>query len=246
MAEQSMSPPSPCASLPVVRAAARLLTFRLTAAEFACLDKRHLFFGLCCTWLVGIGRWWDDGRAGWLQHAGAGSLIYIFILALLLWIVVLPLRPHAWTYRHVLTFVSLTAPPALLYAIPVEKFVSLASARSLNVWFLATVALWRVALLFNYLKRHARLRPFAIFTAALLPMTAIIVALTMLNLERAVFDVMGGLREEQGTANDNAYAVLILLSLLSMLLFLPLIVCYVVLIVLARSKGDEDRVASAD
>ncbi|HZG52420.1 MAG TPA: hypothetical protein VEZ40_09815 [Pyrinomonadaceae bacterium] len=243
MAEKSMSPPPPCASLPVVRAAARLLTFRLTAAEFACLDQRHLFFGLLCTWLVGIGRWWDDARAGWLQHAGVGSLLYIFILAALLWIVVLPLRPHAWTYRHVLTFVSLTAPPALLYAIPVEKFVSLASARSLNVWFLATVALWRVALLFNYLKRHARLRPPAIFTASLLPVTAIIVALTMLNLERAVFDVMGGLRE-QGTANDNAYAVLFLLSLLSMLLFLPLIVCYVVLIALARSKSDEYRVAS--
>jgi hypothetical protein len=90
---------------------------------------------------------------------------------------------------------------------------------------------------------RALLRPFAISTAALLPITAIIVALGALNLERAVFDVMGGLRE-QGTANDNAYAVLFLLSLLSMLLFLPLLACYIVLVVLARSKGDEYRVAS--
>ncbi|HZH32653.1 MAG TPA: hypothetical protein VEY11_17945 [Pyrinomonadaceae bacterium] len=245
MSENSTPPRSPRALRPILRTAARLLTFRLTGEEFAQFDQRHLLFGLLCTWLVGVGRWWDDPGAGWLQHAGAGSVVYIFILALLLWLVVLPLKPNGWTYRHVLTFVALTAPPALLYAIPVEKFVSLATARSLNVWFLATVALWRVALLFNYLKRHARLRPFAIFTASLLPVTAIIVALTMLNLERAVFDVMGGLREQgQGAANDNAYAVLILLSLLSMLLFLPLLACYVVLIVVARSKGDEYRVAS--
>jgi hypothetical protein len=244
MSENSTLPSTPRALLrPILRAAARLLTFRLTADEFARLDYRHLCFGLFCTWVVGMGRWWDGAGARWWQHAGAGSLIYIFILALLLWLVVLPLKPHAWTYRHVLTFVSLTAPPALLYAIPVEKFTGLATARSLNVWFLATVALWRVALLFNYLKRHARLRPFAIFTAALLPITAIIVALSALNLERAVFDVMGGLRE-QGTANDNAYAILFLLSLLSMLLFLPLLACYIVLVVLARSKGDEYRVAS--
>ena len=244
MSENSTPPPSPrAAALSVARTAARLLTFRMTGKEFARLDRRHLCFGLFCTWIVGMGRWWDDAGAGWWQHAGAGSVIYIFILALLLWLVVMPLKPHAWTYRHVLTFVSLTAPPALLYAIPVEKFTSLATARSLNVWFLAAVALWRVALLFNYLKQHARLRLFAIFTAALLPVTAIIVALTTLNLERAVFDVMGGLRE-QGTANDNAYAVLFLLSLLSMLLFLPLLACYLVLIVMARSKGDKYRVAS--
>ena len=246
MAENS-TPPStqPPDALPLARTALRLLTFRLTAEEFARLDRRHLLCGLLCTWVVGVGRWWDDAGARALQHAGAGSVVYVFALALLLWLVVLPLKPHGWTYRHVLTFVSLTAPPALLYAIPVEKLVSLTTARTLNVWFLATVALWRVALLFNYLKRHARLRPFAILTASLLPVTAIIVALTMLNLERAVFDVMGGLRE-QGTANDNAYAVLLLLSLLSMLLFLPLLVCYGVLIVVARARGDEYRVASAD
>ncbi|HEV2801519.1 MAG TPA: hypothetical protein VGW12_13520 [Pyrinomonadaceae bacterium] len=228
----------------VVRDAARLLTFQFKGEEFSRLGRRHLLFGLCCTWIVGIGRWWDDPGAGWLQHAGVGSVVYVFALALLIWLVVLPLKPHAWTYTHVLTFVSLTAPPALLYAIPVERFSSLDTARTLNVWFLATVALWRIALLFNYLKRHARLSPFAILTASLLPVTAIIVALTMLNLERAVFDVMGGLRE-QGTAHDNAYVVLFLLSLLSMVLFLPLLVCYVVLIVVTRAEAAE-RVASGE
>jgi hypothetical protein len=142
----------------VLPTAARLLSFRLTGAEFGGFNYRHLLFGLLCTWLVGIGRWWDDGGARLLQHAGAGSVIYIFILALLLWLVVLPLKPHGWKYVHVLTFVSLTAPPALLYAIPVERLFTIRTARSLNVWFLAIVATWRVALLFVYLKRHARLK----------------------------------------------------------------------------------------
>src|SRR5215471_19840263 len=219
----------------VISTATRLLTFRLTQEEFSELRTGHLLFGLICTWIVGIGRWWDDPRANLLQHLGAGSLIYIFVLALLLWLVIWPLRPKSWSYVHVLTFISLTSPPAILYAIPVEKLTSLEKARELNVWFLAIVASWRVALLFFYLSRHAKLAASSIIVAALLPITLIVVTLTILNLERAVFNVMGGLRES-GTANDSAYGVLFLLANLSMLLFIPLLVCYVTLIVKAYSN----------
>ena len=217
-------------------AVVRLLTFRMTREEFAGLDRRHLAVGVVCTWLVGVGRWWDDPGANLLQLLGVGSVVYIFVLAGLLWVVVRPLKPRDWTYRHVLTFVSLTSPPAILYAIPVERFTSLATARSLNVWFLATVAAWRVALLLFYLRRHARLSVFAIGVASLLPLTAVVVTLTALNLERAVFDLMGGLRETGGTANDGAYAVLVTLTMLSMLLFAPLLVCYVFLAAWARMR----------
>jgi hypothetical protein len=48
---------------------------------------------------------------------------------------------------------------------------------------------------------------------------------------------MGGLRQA-GAANDSAYAVLFLLSMLSPLLFLPLLICYVILVVNARSNRD--------
>src|SRR4029453_14039750 len=103
----------------------------------------------------------------------------------LLWLLIWPLRPKAWSYYNVLTFVSLTSPPAILYAIPVEQLINLDTARTLNVWFLAIVASWRVALLIFYLKRHAQLRPFSIAIAALLPLTLIVTTLTALNLERA-------------------------------------------------------------
>lgn len=216
----------------VIAAAIRLLTFRLTREEFLQFDHRHLIFGLACTWAVGIGRWWDDPGAHLLQHLGIGSVIYVFVLSFLLWLVIWPFRPEGWSYRHVLTFVSLTAPPAILYAIPVERLSSLENARSYNLLFLGTVATWRVVLLFFYLGRYARLNAFSILVAGLLPVTFIIVTLTTLNLERAVFNAMGGLRDG-GTANDGAFGVLILLTFLSMILFLPLLACYIALAVSA-------------
>jgi hypothetical protein len=217
--------------------ALRLLTFRVTREELQRFNRRHLALGLFCTWLVGMGRYWDDPRANFLQHLGLGSVVYVFALALLLWLVVLPLRPARWSYLHVCTFVSLVSPPAILYAIPVERFLTLRTAASVNVWFLAAVAAWRVALLIFYLRRHAALGWFAVGTTALLPLTFIVVSLTALNLERAAFYLMGGLRD--ATANDRAYAVLVLLSLLSFLLIIPLLVSYVALIVMARARGDK-------
>jgi len=68
---------------------------------------------------------------------GLGSVAYIFVLSALIWILALPLRPERWSYLSVLTFVGLTSPLAWLYAIPVERFVSMDFAISANVLFLA-------------------------------------------------------------------------------------------------------------
>ncbi|MBC7933235.1 MAG: hypothetical protein H7Z38_21945 [Rubrivivax sp.] len=222
----------------VLSTVARLLTFRLTGEEFGRLDYRHLLFGLLCTWLVGVGRWWDDPRAGMLQHAGVGSVVYVFILAALLWLVVLPLKPRRWSYRHVLTFVALTSPPAIIYAIPVEMLYNMETASGINAWFLFVVATWRVSLLVFYLRRHARLGPFTTAVAVLLPIIAIVFTLTALNLEKAAFETMGGMRGER-TANDASYAILTVLSLLSILLIVPIVLAYSILILRARSRVDE-------
>lgn len=203
----------------------RLLTFRASRDELVGLGSSHLAFGLLATWIVGIGRWWDDPEAHLVQHLGLGSLTYVFVLAFVLWLLTKPLGPQNWSYRSVLTFVTLTSPPAILYAIPVERFLDLATARLINVWFLAFVALWRVGLLVFYLRRSARLPWHSVLVATLLPITIVVTALTALNLERAVFDVMGGLREE-GTAGDSAYGVLVGLTLLSTILVGPLLLAY--------------------
>ncbi|MDM7921263.1 MAG: hypothetical protein QUS14_03100 [Pyrinomonadaceae bacterium] len=214
-------------------ATAKLLTFRLSREEFERFNGTYLLVGIVITWIVGMGRWWDDPEANILQHLGLGSVVYIFALAGILWFVIVPLRAVGLSYKHLLTFIALTSPPAIPYAIPVERFTDLATARSLNVWFLAIVALWRVALLLFYLKRHVRLSLFTSFITALLPIMAIVATLTLLNLERAVFDVMGGLREP-GTPDDSAYAVLFLLTFFSTLAFIPVLAIYMGLIIFGK------------
>jgi len=191
-----------------------------------------------------MGRWWDDVGASVLQHLGVGSIIYIFILSLVLWFEVFLLRPKNWSYIHVLTFVSMTSLPAILYGIPVEKFLSLEAAQFVNLIFLIIVATWRVALLAYYLRVHARLSAFAVAVMTLLPLTAIVTVLTILNLERAAFVSMGGFRGTP-TSHDSAYDFLAALTAVSILLFIPLVISYIVLVVLSAGKRDEEDSSSA-
>lgn len=198
-----------------VRFIARVLSGRFTADDLAAAGPSHLALGLLFTWLAGIGRYWDSPRASALQHAGVGSILYVVALSVFLWLLLMPLRPKRWSYIKILTFVCAVSPPAILYAIPVERFLSLQDARRINVWFLAVVAAWRVALYVVFLVRYAAFRNLRVVIAAVLPLTLIVFVLTALNLERAVFDLMAGLNPAGGTSADSAYAVLFLLAFLS-------------------------------
>ena len=195
----------------------RLLTFRTPSPAIRQNWPAYLAFGLFCTWLAGIGRYWDNPRAHLWQHLGLGSVAYVFSLALLLWLLLLPLRPTNWSYRNVLLFVTLTALPALLYAIPVEMFMPLDAAQRLNAGFLLIVAAWRVALLFVFLRRVGGLGGLAIFVAGLLPLVVIVSALALLNLEHVIFSIMAGIRDESRSGNDAAYGVVIMLSMFSLM-----------------------------
>lgn len=220
----------------VIATPIRLLTFRASREELINVTSKHLAFGLLCAWIVGMGRYWDNPRVHLLQHLGIGSVVYVFVLSLFLWLLVWPLRPKNWSYFRVLVFVSLVSPPAILYAFPVEKFYSLDTANGVNELFLLIVATWRVALLVFFLRRVGQLSGLKIVIATMLPLTLIVVTLTILNLEKAVFDFMGGMRE--GTASDASYGILFTLSLLAFFLIIPLLLCYVVLI---RAAGIEAR-----
>lgn len=212
----------------------RLLTFRLTRDEMLQFNKKHFIAGLIGTWIVGMGRYWDDSGATLLQHLGLGSVIYIFILAGLIWLVVKPFGVENWNYFTVLTFISLTSFPAIFYAIPVEKFVTIETANSINAWFLAIVATWRLCLLFHFLDRYTRLSAGNVLTVTLMPICLIITTLTALNLHRVVFDLMGGRTET--TPHDSAYDVLFFLTFVSVLLILPLLVAYGLGIYSSRKK----------
>ncbi|MDB6025880.1 MAG: hypothetical protein JWM68_2103 [Verrucomicrobiales bacterium] len=205
----------------------RLLTFRPVSAAVHEHRKAFLLFGLVFTWLAGIGRYWDNPRAELWQSIGLGSVLYVFVMAFLLWIIIYPLKPQRWSYQNVLLFVTLTAPPALLYAIPVERFMPLKQAAEVNAWFLGIVAAWRVTLFYLFLHRTAGLKWGIVVVASLLPLALIIITLNALNLEHVVFDVMGGIRREDKSANDAAYGVVFLLSLLSVFASPVLLIAYV-------------------
>jgi hypothetical protein len=208
----------------VVNDIIKLLRFKLTRAEMLGFNQGHLIAGIIGTWIVGMGRYWDDPKANLLQHLGLGSVIYIFVLAAFIWLIVLPFRVEKWQYQTVLTFIALTSFPAVFYAIPVERFFSMATANRINVWFLAIVATWRLCLLYYFLRHFTRLSGGYIFTVTLMPICLIITTLTALNLHRVVFNIMGGNRNP--SPHSGSYVVLMVLTVISMLLTIPLLVAY--------------------
>ena len=46
----------------------------LTREEMLRFGWAHFAFGLICTWIVGVGRYWDHPSAAPWQYAGLGSL----------------------------------------------------------------------------------------------------------------------------------------------------------------------------
>lgn len=228
-----------------VRTAARVLLFRASRDELLQLDRRHLAVGLIATWLAGMGRYWDSPRANLFQKAGLGSIVYVFVLATFLWLILWPLRPRNWSWERLLTFITLVSPPALLYAIPVELFTRLETAQALNASFLGIVAVWRVALLFWFLKRAADLPSYAVVIGSLLPLALIVTALTVLNLEHVMFDLMAGIRPEQRSSADTAYTVLWFVMMISWFALPVLLIGYVALaIVRAKAARSPDGAAT--
>lgn len=187
-------------------------------------NKKHFLAGLIGTWVVGMGRYWDDPGAKLLQHLGLGSVIYIFGLAAFIWLIIRPFRVPNWKYFTVLTYISLTSFPAIFYAIPVERFMTLQAANSLNTIFLAIVAAWRLLLLFHFLKHFTKLGSGNILTITLMPICLIISTLFFLNLHRVVFNIMSGIRNP--SAHDGSYHVLMSLTVFSILLTPPLLIAY--------------------
>jgi hypothetical protein len=213
------------------------LLFRPVRLSIQTDFRRWLAFVLLVTWLVGIGRYWDHPSAEPWQYLGLGSVAYIFCLSSLLFVVVWPLRPSNWSFRTVLVFVGLTSLPALLYAVPIERFVDLKAAQQVNAGFLGVVAVWRVALLLRYLAKTAQLHWFLAITVSTLLLSGIVVALTLLNLEHVVFDLMAGIREENASPNDTAYLVVLGLAVISIYVFPVTLLLYLGAVVYRIRSG---------
>lgn len=199
-------------------------------------NHNHLYLGVAITWLVGIGRYWDSPNASLLQYLGLGSIIYIFLFSFAIWIVSKPFNNKFLTYKNILTFLSLTSAPAILYAIPIERFLSLEESAKINVYFLLVVAFWRVSLLLYFYLKFASFNYLKSVVCTFLPLTGIVSALTVLNLEQAVFNIMSGLRKINQTSNDQAYAKLVFITSLSLVTLLPFLFLYIYLIYKEKKK----------
>jgi hypothetical protein len=175
----------------------RLLTFRSTREELLGFDHRHLIAGLIATLLVGVGRYWDAYRPPWTELGpesfGLESLLYVGGLGLLSWLLYLPLAPDRWSLLRVVTFVSLTAPPGIVEAIPVSDFMSHGEALRVNAWLEGLVAAWRTALLVWFLTRSG-LHWLEAAISSLLAADLIIIALAKFNVLHPLSDHVNGWR----------------------------------------------------
>ena len=214
----------------------RLLAFQNIRPNLVEYRWHYVGYIVFVCWLVGIGRYWDHPSAEIWQYAGLGSVAYVFLLSAFLYVVVAPLKPEHWSPLGVFVFVGFTALPGLLYAIPVERFLSLGRAQATNAAFLGVVALWRVVLYIRYLNASAKLPRSLVVVATLLPLSAIVTSLAMLNLEHVVFDIMAGIRPENASPYDKAYTVVFMLTMLSYVAFPLTAIGYVVGIVHARKS----------
>lgn len=212
----------------IFKAQKDLLLFRPIAPNLREHWSHYVAYVICVSLLVGAGRYWDHPAAEIWQYLGLGSLAYVFALSALLYWLLMPLRPANWTYLSVFLFVGLTSLPALLYAIPVERFFPLEVAQSANVWFLLVVAVWRVALYVKFLRGAAGFDWFRTFVATLLPLSIIVASLAVLNLEHVVFDLMSGIRPEDRSPNDSAYSIVFMMTLFAYVAFPVTALCYLI------------------
>jgi len=158
--------------------------------------RTYLLVGAAITWVVGFGRYWDDAEEPLLLRSGFTSIFYTLALSAFIWLIVLGLKPERWSYRNVLLMVMMTALPGIIYAIPVEMFMSNESAGAVNMLFLAIVAGWRMALYYTFLKRVAKLPPVASLVGWLLPPTVILAALGFYGITYVIAGGMAGVRDE--------------------------------------------------
>lgn len=212
----------------------RLLCFRASKDELLNLNYNHFILGMFFVWIAGMGRHWDDPHAELLQRLGLGSIIYVFVLAAVLYISIFPLKPENWRYSRILIFITLTAPTAFIYALPVEKWYDPSTATQINFCFLVGVATWRTLLTVRFIRVVGGLDWTRALVGLALPLIIIIIVLTWLNLAKTTLDTMGGFRDPSSRATYEILSTLISISLFA---FIPILFGYIFLAIRSRRKA---------
>jgi len=198
----------------------KFLSFRFTTEDYERLNWIHFCIGFLSTWMVGIARNWDYPTATIFAKLGLASLAYIFFMALFLFLFAWPPSTKKQSYFKVLTVVAMTAPPGLIYGIPVEQMMALEDAQAMNLGFLFLVALWRVSLVFHFFRVGCQNRPGLSFSILLIPILLLIIALVQTGRAGYVLQLMGGLRSQEPSALDHVNDIVAVLYILSWPIFI--------------------------
>lgn len=225
-----------------VSALRRTLTLSLEPSAVARFGRTHLAVALALVWIAGMGRHWDDERAGPWMRSGVFSIGYALALAMLLHLSSLALRPRFPSYFRTLVCVGFTAPPALLYALPVERWMEPEFAIDCNLGFLFVVACWRVLAWIAWLHRVQGLPIRMALTSAALPLAGIVSALALLNLHHVTIDTMSGIQRPRSPEHDSYEAVVVLsvIAVLSSPIWLSI---YVLDVVRCQKAARASRIA---
>lgn len=208
----------------------RLLTFRISKEEILDFSRYHLELGLFCTLLIGAGRYWDKGWAPLHKRIGLESIFYILVLSFIIWLIFKPYRIERWKYSTVLTFVSLTSFPGVFFALPLDWFISIENVIILNGCFFAIIIIWRIGLLYYFLKIFTELPIKDILLCILLLITALysmiinISVNTFIELIHALSYILNSF--DKTVTVQQAEVILMQLKYCSALAFFPLLIIY--------------------
>lgn len=211
----------------------RILTFRATREELQENVAALLVTALVITWIVGIGRWWDDPRdLPLFARMGIGSVLYVFGMAAILWVTFAPLVSERLGTHHFVAFVASTSLPGLVYAVPVERWTDMDTAATYNVFALLFVSVYRVSLLVWFCRRISKLNWIESMVTTFLPISVIAFVLTALGHAASVMDIMGGLRDRM--SKSDMEMIVGLIGCLSIVVGPVLIVIYIAMASHAR------------
>jgi hypothetical protein len=164
-------------------------------------SRNSVFVGLLFVLAAGLAREYDGDdlcSEPWhlLLPLGASlvtSALLYMLLKVLLWIRGGEADGRKLGYQELLSLYWMTAPLALFYGIPVERFLSAGEATRANLALLAIVSLWRVLLMTRAISVVYGVNFFrTLFPVMLFADT---VALTLIgNTPRPILGIMGGIR----------------------------------------------------
>lgn len=215
----------------------RILTFRARIGDIEDDLVPLLLVGILLTWVVGIGRWWDDPREiPPLARMGLGSVAYVFVLSGLLWLISYPLARERVSYLDFAAFIAATSLPGIVYALPIEAISPNSTASAYNITALIFVSAYRVSLLIWFLSKILKMSVFRAIVTTFFPISLITGVISLADLGDQIINMMGGFRNN--VPQSAAREVVLAIGYISFVLAPLLLIIYVAMIIGERDRAD--------